>query len=350
MQNSSERIGLSIGREDLAARRLAAIVESSDDAIVAKDLDGIITSWNKGAERLFGYTPDEAIGKPVTMLIPADRQDEEPGILARIRRGEHIDHYETVRQRKDGNLVEISLTVSPIKDAEGHIVGASKIARDITERRRAEERQKLLIREMNHRVKNLFTLAGSIVALAARDASSAEELAQSVQERLTALARAHELTLTRLSPQAPLRAHPTTLHALIKTILLPFENRGQGEAKRAAVTGLDIPIEGAHVTTLALLLHELATNSAKYGALSAPAGHIDIGCVEDSEKFILDWKESGGPAIVQASEVEGFGNLLVRATVKYQLGGEITREWRPEGLRIRVTCPWARIAGVLKVQ
>ncbi|WP_309605298.1 PAS domain S-box protein, partial [Phenylobacterium sp.] len=109
---------------------LAAIIESSEDAILSKNLDGIITSWNRGAEHLFGYTADEVVGKSVTVLIPDDRQDEEPSILARLRRGERIEHYETVRRRKDGSLVDISLSVSPIRDASGRVVGASKIARD----------------------------------------------------------------------------------------------------------------------------------------------------------------------------------------------------------------------------
>ncbi|HJR22603.1 MAG TPA: PAS domain S-box protein, partial [Dongiaceae bacterium] len=109
--------------------RLAAIIESNEDAIISKSLDGIITSWNSGAERLFGYTAAEAIGQPVTMLIPPERIDEEPGILARIRRGERIEHYDTVRRRKDGSAIDISLTVSPIKDSGGTIIGASKIAR-----------------------------------------------------------------------------------------------------------------------------------------------------------------------------------------------------------------------------
>ena len=122
-----------------AAEHLASIVESSDDAIVSKDLDGIIRTWNCGAERLFGYKAAEVIGRPITILIPPDRLDEEPGILARIRRGERVDHYETVRRHKDGSLIDISLTVSPMRDAKGAIVGASKIARDITERKRAEQ-------------------------------------------------------------------------------------------------------------------------------------------------------------------------------------------------------------------
>jgi len=129
-----------------ARARLAAIVESSDDAIISKDLDGVITSWNTGAERLFGYTPAEAIGRPVTILIPADRQHEEPGILARIRRGERIAHFETVRVRKDGALLDISLTVSPIRDDEGVVIGASKVARDISDRKRAEEQREHLLR------------------------------------------------------------------------------------------------------------------------------------------------------------------------------------------------------------
>jgi PAS domain S-box-containing protein len=118
--------------------KLAAIVESSDDAIVSKSLEGIITSWNRGAERIFGYTREEAIGQPVTMLIPVDRHSEEPLILERLKRGERVDHYETVRVRKDGTQLDISLTISPVRDAAGRIVGASKIARDITERKQTE--------------------------------------------------------------------------------------------------------------------------------------------------------------------------------------------------------------------
>ena len=178
-----------------AAQRFAAIVESSDDAILAKDLNGKIITWNGGAERLFGYTAEEAIGQPIVMLIPLDRQSEEPDILARVRRGERIDHYETIRRRKDGSLVEISLSVSPIKNREGRVIGASKIARDITERRRAEEQQHLLIREMDHRVKNLFALASSVVSLSARTASTPGELASAVSARLNALALAHALIL-----------------------------------------------------------------------------------------------------------------------------------------------------------
>src|SRR6185312_13301261 len=118
---------------------LAALIESADDAVISKTLDGIITSWNEGARRIFGYEADEVIGKSVTILIPEGHLDEEPTILARLRAGQRIEHYETVRVRKDGRLIDISLTVSPIKGPDGKIVGASKIARDITEQRQARK-------------------------------------------------------------------------------------------------------------------------------------------------------------------------------------------------------------------
>jgi len=124
---------------ELAQYWLSAIIESADDAVISKTLEGIITSWNKGAERIFGYTADEVIGKPVMILIPADHKDEEPTILARLRAGDRIEHYETVRVRKDGRLIDISLTVSPIRGPNGQIVGASKIARDITEQKLARK-------------------------------------------------------------------------------------------------------------------------------------------------------------------------------------------------------------------
>jgi PAS domain S-box-containing protein len=326
-------------------RAIAAIVESSEDAIVTKNLDSIITSWNRGAERLFGYTAEEAIGKPVTMLIPTERQNEEPIILARIRRGERVEHYETIRQRKDGSMVDISLTISPVRNPEGKIIGASKIARDITERRQAEERQRLLLREMDHRVKNLFTLSSGVVSLSARFAKTPEELSSAVQDRLAALAKAHALTLPQLSEDGHRAEHSTTLHALIKTILSPYDVRMDDGRARVKIGGPDIPITSGSVTSFALLLHEFATNAAKYGALSTPTGTIDIVCAEDDGQFALTWTERGGPRVENQFDGDGFGTLLARATVKGQLGGEISRDWNPQGLTIRLSVPRDRIIG-----
>jgi PAS domain S-box-containing protein len=151
-------------------RWLASIVESSDDAIVSKNLDGIINSWNKGAERVFGYTSAEAVGQPITIIIPHDRQDEEREILARIGRGERIEHFETIRQRKHGSFIVVSLTISPVKNSDGKIVGASKVARDITDQRRAQDQIATLAREAEHRSKNLLANVQAMVNLSQADA------------------------------------------------------------------------------------------------------------------------------------------------------------------------------------
>jgi len=135
----SFRFAVERRHSDLVARRLAAIVDNSDDAIIGKDLNSIITSWNKGAERIFGYSAEEMIGTSIIRLIPLDRRTEEEEILSRIKRGERYEHFETIRVTKDGRQLQLSLTISPIKDANGYVVGASKIARDITERKLAEK-------------------------------------------------------------------------------------------------------------------------------------------------------------------------------------------------------------------
>jgi len=329
----SRQLGFFIGRgrAEQASRLLAAVVDCSDDAILTKNLDGLITSWNDGACRLYGYSSEEAIGKPITMLMPPDRRHEEQAILERVRDGQRVNHYETVRQCKDGSLVDISLSVSPVKDASGQIIGASKIARDITERRRAQDQQQLLLREMNHRIKNLFTLAGGVVSLSARTATSTQELADAVSERLAALARAHELTLPRLSGDAGATPEPT-LHALIATIVAPYE----GEQPRVTISGLDCPIGGGALTSLALLFNELATNAAKYGSLSTPDGLVVVTCSARDGQMHIVWTERGGPPIAGPNLSEGFGSILTEGAVKRQLGGEISRDWRPDGLVIRL--------------
>ena len=212
---------------------------SSDDAIISIEISGVIASWNRSAERLFGYTAEEAIGNPITIIVPDDRPEEEPFILARIRRGERVDHYETVRQRKDGTRIDISLSVSPIRNAKGRIVGASKIARDINRRKRTQEQQQILLREMNHRVRNLFAVASSVVALSAASATTTEELASAVQGRLAALARAHALTLSMPFGMAQSDC-PTSLHQLIRTSAgaVRPRNRGSGFCERTRCSTL----------------------------------------------------------------------------------------------------------------
>lgn len=322
-------------------QQLVSIVESSQDAIIAKDLNGIITNWNHGAEQLFGYKAEEVIGKPGAILIPDDHLDEEPDILNRIRRGERVDHYETVRQRKDGTRLEISLMVSPIRDADGRIIGASKIARDITERHRAEEQRQLLLREMNHRVKNLFALASGVVTLSARSAETPEDLAAAVRERLAALARAHDLTLPDLSRGAVKAETEISLHSLISTIISPFDDKGSG-GTRVAIDGPDVPVGVSAVTGMALLLHEFATNAAKYGAFSVASGQVRIDWSIAEDLLLLQWEEQGGPELEPPSDdAAGFGTMLARRIVGGQLGGRISHLWKRDGLIINLSLPLA---------
>ncbi|TWC77283.1 PAS domain S-box-containing protein [Rhizobium sp. SJZ105] len=326
----------------IAAAFLAAIVESSDDAIVSKTLNGIITTWNKGAERLFGYAAEEAIGKPITIVIPPDRLDEEPAILARIQAGERVDHFETIRRRKDGSLIDISLTISPIRDGNGKIIGASKIARDISERKRAAEHQELLLREMHHRVKNLFAITGSIITLAARTATTTAELAAGMKDRLVALSRAHEMTLPSPNGEAATGAPQTTLFRLLSNILAPYERDG---ANRWELAGDDIEVSGNKITDFALLFHEFATNAAKYGALSVEEGKLDIVVTVKREILEIVWLESSGPQLVMSEPRSiGFGSRLEQIIGK-SLGVDISREWMPNGLAIRLSVPRGAISG-----
>jgi PAS domain S-box-containing protein len=324
--------------------RLASIVESSDDAILGTNLDGIIDSWNDSATRLYGYAADEIIGKPVTVLIPEDRHDEEPGIFERIRQGERVNHYETVRRRKDGSLVDISLTVSPIRDVAGRVVGASKIARDIAERRRAEELERLLLREMNHRVKNLFSLASGVVTLSARAAKSAPELAEMIRDRLGALSRAHALTLPEITGTGAKIERSTTLAALVRTVLSPYVADPLGNTKPMRISGPDILVGAKAASNLALLLYEFATNAAKYGALSAPGGTVDVGWSVEDGRLKLTWKERGGPALAHEPDFKGFGTRLSEGILASAFRGDISRDWARAGLTIHLSMPTDTLA------
>jgi len=331
------------GRADETAQQLAAIVESSNDAIISKDLNGIIATWNKSAERIFGYTAGEIIGKSVLMLIPEDLHHEEPLILARIRGGERIEHYETIRRRKDGTVFDVSLTVSPVRGPDGKITGASKVARDISHIKRTHSQRELLLREMEHRIKNLFALASGVVSLSVRSATTPKDLAQNVNARLNALAQAHALTLAVPSLQKIDRS--TMLHELLRTIMAPFDSEGDNGKPRINIAGADAPVGTETMANFALLLHEFATNAAKYGALSAPSGTLDITSSQVGDKVLLEWRERGGPRIDRPVDREGFGSVLARMAVTGQLGGHIERDWQPEGLCIRLTIDRARLSG-----
>jgi PAS domain S-box-containing protein len=320
--------------EPPAASWLAAIVESSDDAIVSKRLDGTITSWNPAAERLFGYTAEEVIGRPISILAAPDRENEMPANLERIRRGEKVDRYETVRRRKDGSLVDISLTVSPIRDGTGRIVGASKIARDITARKWAEERQRMLTAELSHRVKNLFAVVQVLAERSASKATSAAECIEAFRGRLQALNAAHNALIAANWNWA-------SLLSLVQTALEPY--LGDGDRIRMEVQ--DLRLNPDFAVTLASGLNELATNAVKHGALASPAGrvtltaHVEAG--ERGDELRLVWQEDGGP-VVDVPAQAGFGTTMLSQAIEYQHEGKVELDWRKEGLICRLTLPIAR--------
>jgi PAS domain S-box-containing protein len=323
------------GIDDRNAKNwLAAIVQNSSDAILSKTLDGIITSWNAGAERLFGYTASEVIGHPITTIIPESRLFEETEIIGRLRRGERIEQFETVRRRKDGSAVEVELTISPVRNEAGEIIGASKIARDIGERRRQAAAQKVLVREMSHRIKNLLSIVQALVRLGRKE-KSVETFANDLCDRVSALARAHDLILE--VPDTPSEAQTTTLDLLLGQILLPYFSP---ERVKIAVPA-QILGRGA-VTSLALIFHEYATNAVKYGGLSGDAGRLAILGRREGDQLILSWQERGGQA---PGDNKGFGTTLLRAAL-LGLDGKVEQHWDGEQgfLELRLTLSIAKLA------
>lgn len=306
-------------------QHLAAIVEGSDDAIITKDLNSIILTWNPGAERLFGYSAQEAVGQPITMIFPSDRMDEEVDFIERLKRGERISHFETIRKRKDGTLVPVSLTVSPVHDGNGTVIGASKIARDITMQHRAAEQQRLLLSEMRHRVGNSFAVAGSLLSIAARHASSVEELVSVMRQRLRVLAAVHARAV---GDPTGAKSAGAKLSDLIGSILEPFA--GEGLAK------LELPevfIGPSAITPLSLVLFELATNAVKYGGLSDNGEGIRVQAEESDGRLILRWQEFCpiAPGFEEPGSM-GFGTRMSQSAVSSSLGGSFSRDFRPEGM------------------
>jgi PAS domain S-box-containing protein len=318
---------------EIESARLAAIVVSSDDAIVGKTLDGCVTSWNAGATRIFGYEPKEMIGQSIIKIIPPELRQEEDEILAKLKRGEHIAHYETVRLAKDGRRLNISLSVSPVLDKTGRIIGASKIARDVTEKKRVEAIQRVLIEELNHRVKNTLAMTQAIASQSLRHARSASDFVESFTGRVQALAKAHSLLTDR-------KLEGAELTELVR------EQVTLGVADERVICSGPMVILGAQPAIhLALVLHELATNARKYGGLSVPQGRLSVKWEvhsSGSRTLLLDWTESGGPQ-VSAPLTAGFGTTLIERTLQTH-GGEATVRYGVTGVTCKLRLPLGETA------
>ncbi|MBD9375587.1 PAS domain S-box protein [Rhizobium sp. ARZ01] len=316
---------------EAVAQRLAAIVESSDDAIISKSLMGTVTSWNTGAERLFGYAANEIVHKSIMTLVPPDRHDEELGILERVGRGDHIQHYETLRRRKDGTLVWVSLTVSPLRNSAGRVIGASTIARDMTERRRADEHRKTLMDELNHRVKNTMAVIQSIASQTLGHASTLDEARDAFGSRLINLAKAHD-ALTRESWQS----------ANLADIVIDTVKPHAGGENRFRVEGPDIRLAPSAALAFSMALHELSTNAAKYGALTSEGGQVVVVWQIEEEdadrRLVLHWHERGGPPVAMPTR-RGFGSRLIERALASELNGEVRVEYKSSGLECTIIAP-----------
>jgi PAS domain S-box-containing protein len=312
-------------RLDELRARLAAIVESSDDAIVSKDLNGVIRTWNAGAERLFGYTAAEAVGQPITIIIPPERLDEEPEILRRIRRGERVEHFDTVRRRKDGTAIDISLTISPIVDRRGTIVGASKIARDITDRRALERQKDAFIGIAAHELRTPVTGIKAYTQLLARrlrragDAASVDVLDKldAQVDRLSGLI-SDLLDVTRIEGGAlPFRAAPVDLSALLLEVIADVQ---RSSTQHLIVAEFDAPVTViADRDRIGQVVTNLLTNAIKYSphaeqiiVRSAPEGDTVTVSIQD---FGIGIPKQDQPQIfdrfyrVTAAGREGFAGL-----------------------------------------
>lgn len=322
-------------RAEQARAHLAAIVASSSQAIISKTLDSTITSWNDGAEKIFGYSADDMIGKSIRLLIPNDRQSEEDDILSRMARGEKFSNYETVRVCRDGRRVDVAVNVSPIFDAAGNIIGASKIAHDISERKRAEERERLLMGEVNHRAKNMLTLVQVIARQTV--ANDATTFLQRFEERILALSASHDVLLTSCWQDVP-------LEDLVRSQLAHFRDTFESRIK---LSGPPLKITAPAAQAIGMAVHELATNAAKYGALSNDDGVIDItwkleqngGAVQG---FSMHWSERGGP-VVEKPTRNGFGSTVINRLLAASLEGEVDLDWQPTGLVCQISCPAEKV-------
>ncbi|HEY6645143.1 chemotaxis protein CheB [Povalibacter sp.] len=324
--------------------QLASIVDSSQDAIIGHHLNGSITSWNSGAQRMFGYSADEIIGESIDVLVPANSPSEEAGILQRVSGGQRIEHFETELLCKDGQPIEVSLSISPIKDHTGQIIAASTIARDFTQRKYSEDQRNLLLAELDHRVKNTLMIISALVAQTIRHTDSPAAFGAIIEGRIQALSRVHNLLNLHDQTHAELRA-------VVAGELAAF---GAGKDGRVVIDdGARVCLTAKATQTLAMAFHELCTNAAKYGALSTAEGAIQISWhVANSAhppRLKIQWSESGGPPVSPPTR-RGFGSQLIERIVHYELQATVQRDFLAAGVHCSIEFPLTDKTGYLMTE
>jgi len=353
---------------------LAAIVDSSDDAIVSKDLNGTVTSWNRGAERIFGYTAPEMIGRPILHLIPTDRANEEPVILERLRRGERVEHFETVRVCKNGRLIDVSLTISPIRDASGKIVGASKIARDITEQklaqsrlaqahealRRADRMKSEFISTLSHELRTpLNAISGWVQML--EDGASQEEIAEGLEvidRNVRAQTRLVEdlLDISRIeSGKVSLEIQRIDLRSVVLVAMDAV--RPAAEGKEVRLTSSFSSVEGAVMgdkNRIQQVVWNLLSNAIKFtpreGRVQIRServnSHLEIVVSDTGQGISADFLPHVFDRFRQADQKTsrqhggmGLGLAICRTIVERYEGSLVLAKSSPQGSIFEITLP-----------
>ena len=307
---------------------LASLVQQSRDSIFSVTREGLISTWNAASEKLYGYTSEEAINHPLNMVVPPGKREESHAMFAAVMRGEMV-FLETQRQRKDGALVDVAISVAPLRDSSGAIIGISAIHRDITPQRKHEQQLRLVMRELAHRSKNLLAIILSMAAQTARNSPALPEFNARFTQRLQGLAHSHDLLVQQNWLGASLRE-------LIKSHLQPFVEH---DKSRITLTGPDVIVDPKAAQNIGLALHELATNASKYGALSGPKGRVDIVWSKTAEgRFALEWKETGGPR-VHAPRRRGFGQTVLERLTAQALEGTASLTFNNDGVNWRMEIP-----------
>ncbi|WP_316398303.1 HWE histidine kinase domain-containing protein [Bradyrhizobium sp. 33ap4] len=303
-----------------------------------------VALYNDAYAPTIGQKHPKALGRPARDNW-AELWDDLGPLLRRV-----LDTGETVFAKDRPFYIErhgypetvyFDISYSPVQNEAGETGGVLCIVSETTERVIAQERQRLLAREANHRVKNMFAVFHGIISLSARSARTPQEMAQSLRGRLDALMQAKDLIRPGIMGTEA-HSERTTVGDVVRTVLRPYEDDASSE--RIMVRGPTVPVGAMAVTSLALALHETTTNAAKYGALSEPTGSINIAWDTQGGDLHLEWEETGGPVIVAAPSAKGFGSVLAERSIAAQLGGKVEYDWLPSGLRLRVSIPLDRLA------
>ena len=318
-------------KHEEARAQLAAIVDSSQDAIVGHDLNGTVISWNNGATALFGTPTNEAMGYSMPTLVKNVLPWEWQDMLAKLHAGEQLSNFECSGTTKDGQPIEVSITISPVKEGDGQLTGISLVARDIRARKVAEQKAAMLLGELDHRVKNILSIVLAIISQTLRTSATNEDFVVQVEGRIRAIAKAHSL-LTNAG------AGEISLHAILETELAAFDSGGD----KVVARGPNIALAPKAGLALAMAVHELASNAAKYGALSTPTGRLVIEWSvtgdADAPSMTFTWAEMGGPAVSPPTR-RGFGTTMIERALTHELDAEVIRDFAATGLRCTIIIP-----------